>query len=371
MPAILSVACAQHAVGGFSLLQSQFRRRLFYKIGCRNTFSTHGMTIVELLVVIFILGSLFALLLPATQAARRAAQRTECTNNLRQIGIALMNYAGTHGSLPKGDWRTETKSSGIDSISTWVSLTLPFMEESALYSRIDFSKPFFEQLNIESDLKPHHISFATLKCPSVEDPGLVMWNNGHYGARGNYAGNAGWAGPDSGLWMNDISWEQTGADGRGHPNNPSGVLFLKPNGRPIKSALSGFGPFMINRGIRYREATDGISQTVAVSEVLTVPGDDTRGALHFGGGVLYLHSEIPNSPVQDFVRLCVSSQEAPCASTEATWRGFHKLSARSVHPEGVNVLWLDGSVRSVNSGVDRDIWKAVSTHADDDYSQGL
>ena len=203
--------------------------------------------------------------------------------------------------------------------------------------------------------------FATHICPSNGRVGLIGWNDAHYGARGNYAANAGWAGADSGLWLNDIQWEQIGSDGRGHPENPTGVVFHAANGRPIHSALSGFGPLLINKGIALREATDGTSHTVGFSEIRTVEGDDTRGSLHFGGGVLYVHSELPNTPVQDFIRLCVNTFDAPCAATDATWRGYHKLSARSAHPGGVNVMLLDTSVRFVGDGVDPDVWKAAST----------
>jgi prepilin-type N-terminal cleavage/methylation domain-containing protein/prepilin-type processing-associated H-X9-DG protein len=324
----------------------------------------HGFTIVELLIVIAIVGTLISLLLPATQAAREAARHVQCNNNMRQVGIALLNYDSLKGTLPKGDWRQRTSSTGVDSLATWISLTLPFLEEANLYKQIDFSRPFFEQLPFGNAVKPHEIRFATHICPSEAQVGLIMWNDAHYGARGTYAANAGWAGPDSGLWMNDVKWEQTGVEERGHPENPSGVVFYKSNGRPIHSALSGFGPFMINRGIAMREVTDGASRTVAVAEIRNVEGDDIRGALHFGGGVLYLHSEVPNTPIQDFIRLCVSTIEAPCASTEATWRGYHKLSARSAHPNGVNVLWLDGSVRFAADQIDRVTWKAVSTFAD-------
>ncbi|QEG34332.1 DUF1559 domain-containing protein [Bythopirellula goksoeyrii] len=327
-----------------------------------------GLTLIELLVVISIIGILVSLLLPAVQAAREAARRTQCTNHLRQIGLALMNYESAHGSLPKGDWRQRMRSSNIDSLGTWVSVTLPYLEEANLHQRIDFSKPFFEQQELTESLLPHHIFFDTHICPSNGRMDLIRWNNAHYGARGNYAANAGWAGPDSGVWMNDIQWEQIGTDGRGHPENPTGVEFIAHNGRTIHSAISGFGPFMVNKGIALQEATDGTSHTVAVSEVRNVEGDDIRGSLHFGGGVMYLHSEVPNTAIQDFTRLCVSTMEAPCVSTEETWRGYHKLSARSAHPGGVNVLYLDSSVRFVGNQIDRNMWKAVSTFAGEELS---
>ena len=321
----------------------------------------HGFTLVELLVVIAIIGILVALLLPAVQAAREAARRTQCVNNLHQIGVAVMHYESVNRRLPKGDWRQRTPSTGVDSLGTWVSLTLPYLEEANLYGKIDFSRPFFEQAEIGDSLQPHQVFFNTHICPSNGRVGLIMWNNEHYGARGNYAANAGWAGPDSGLWMNDVQWQQIGTEGRGHPENLTGVIFHAANGRPIHSAISGFGPLLINKGIALREATDGLSHTVAISEVRTVEGDDIRGSLHFGGGVLYLHSEVPNTAVQDFTRLCVSTLVAPCASTDETWRGYHKLSARSAHPGGVNVMLLDSSVQFVNDQINREAWKAVAS----------
>jgi prepilin-type N-terminal cleavage/methylation domain-containing protein/prepilin-type processing-associated H-X9-DG protein len=329
----------------------------------RRSQSSTGFTIVELLVVIAVIGMLVALLLPAVQAARESARRMQCVNNLRQLGLATMCFDSVHKALPKGDWRQRTDSTGIDSLATWVSLTLPYLEEANLYRTIDFTRPFFEQQDVQETVKPHHISFATHTCPSNGYVGLIMWNDIHYGARGNYAANAGWAGPDSGLWMNDTQWQQIGSEGRGHPENPTGALFPGLSGRQIHSALSGFGPLLVNKGISLREATDGLGRTVLLSEVRTVDGDDIRGALHFGGGVLYLHSEVPNTPVQDFTRLCVSVFDAPCASTDLTWRGYHKLSARSAHTGGVNVLFLDSSVRFVTDDVDWNVWKAISTYA--------
>jgi prepilin-type N-terminal cleavage/methylation domain-containing protein len=326
-----------------------------------NSRQLPGFSLIELLVAIAIIGILVTLLTPAVQSTREAARRTQCANNLRQIGIAVMTFESVHKCLPKGDWRQRTSSTGVDSLATWVSLTLPYLEEADLYRQIDFSRPFFEQKDVGNSVKPHQVFFATHICPSNGRVGLIAWNDAHYGARGNYAANAGWAGPDSGLWMNDVEWEQIGTDGRGHPENTTGITFPMPNGRQIHSALSGFGPLLINKGIALREATDGTSHTVAFSEIRTVEGDDIRGSLHFGGGVLYLHSEVPNSPIQDIIRLCVNSPDAPCASTDNTWRGYHKLSARSAHPGGVNVMLLDTSVRYVGDQIDWDLWKAVST----------
>ena len=100
------------------------------------------------------------------------------------------------------------------------------------------------------------------------------------------------------------------------------------------SALAGYGPFMVNRGIDLKEATDGTSNTVAFAELLTVPGRDMRGCLHWGGGAMYLHGEPPNSPTADLARFCGEEEvpRAPCRDSTQGWTGAHKLAARSAHP---------------------------------------
>jgi len=332
-----------------------------------------ALTLVELLVVIAIIGVLVALLLPAIQAAREAARRTQCLNNLKQVGLAVMNFESAKKTLPKGDWRQKTSATGIDSLGTWVTETMPFMEIGNLFNEMDFTKPYFEQGFIGPDKTPtHHFILESHICPSNGPVGIVTWNNGLYGARGNYAANAGFTDPEEecGLWMDDLNWEQVGKDGRGYPNCTTGQLVANPvagAARPeVKSAMSGFGPFLVNRGIALREATDGTSNTVAISEVRTVEGDDTRGALHWGGGVMYLHSLTPNNrgviqQLKDRTRLCVDEPEAPCFQSSSGWQGWHRNTARSAHSGGVNTLFLDSSVRFVSNDVDLLVWRAAST----------
>ena len=104
-----------------------------------------AFTLVELMVVVAIIGVLVALLLPAVQSAREAARRSQCINNLRQIGVATMHFESVNRRLPKGDWRQRTSSTGVDSLGTWISLTLPYLEEADLYGNIDFSRPFLSR----------------------------------------------------------------------------------------------------------------------------------------------------------------------------------------------------------------------------------
>lgn len=346
-----------------------------------------AFTLVELLVVIAIIGVLVALLLPAVQAAREAARRAECTNKLKQLGLSLLNFESARSRLPAGHRMTKTGASDIDSLGSWVTVLLPYLEEGALFSQIDLKERFFEQsidVGRGESQKTHHIFLDSFVCPSdpysTQEIGLI---NDHYGARGNYVANGGWAessasAANCGLWMNDPDWRMIKTNESGFTEcKLLGVQYSSGSGRPATSALAGYGPFLVNRGIDLREATDGTSNTVAFSELLTVPGTsangngDMRGCLHWGGGAMYLHAEPPNSSVADYARYCAAPEisDAPCKDATSGWTGSHKLAARSAHPAGVNVVLLDGSTHFVSDDVDTiatggtvpGVWQALST----------
>ena len=174
--------------------------------------------------------------------------------------------------------------------------------------------------------------------------------------------------------MNDPGWEQIGPNGAGHPACRNGVSYPNRNGgRPVRSALAGYGPFLVNKGIAIRKIKDGTSKTVAFSELLKIPGQDMRGCLHWGGGAMYLHTEPPNSAYPDLSRYCAVDQShrtAPCDSSVSGWTGAHKLAARSAHKGGVNAVMIDGSVRFIADEVDSiphgtdtpRVWQALSTY---------
>ena len=128
-----------------------------------------GFTLVELLVVIAIIGILIALLLPAVQAAREAARRAQCTNNLKQFGLAVHNYHDTYGSFPMG-WMIDTSHSGNPSGWGWQVYLMPFMEQGTLFDAMDPNQ--YSLYEVSNSLNPRndcHIlqtEIDSSRCPS-------------------------------------------------------------------------------------------------------------------------------------------------------------------------------------------------------------
>ena len=330
-------------------------------MNARHIRKRHAFTLVELLVVIAIIGVLVALLLPAVQAAREAARRMQCSNNLRQYGLALQNHHGARQVFPasflayKKDEFPERKilvtgdeyQSGQPYASnhSWIVQLLPYLEQQALHQQIDFDKPAndFTAGNINMELRA--IPLAIARCPS--DTG-VEWPGGEGFAPTNYVSSYG----NSGC-----------ASSRGCANDddkPTGYMF-------IASQTS------------IRQVTDGTSSTVGVSECLvgrpwvrkvtsgnldqvlagTSPPIDQnttgwggRGASWFWGfrnhTLGFTTFMPPNDPL--------TSNHEPEVLTSY---GF--FAARSNHTGGVNAAMLDGSVRYVNDSIDVVAWRAMGS----------
>lgn len=338
-----------------------------------------GFTLIELLVVIAIIGVLVALLLPAVQAAREAARRAQCTNNLKQIGLALHNYHSAHGVFPMGGSKNMRQLPDIyDMWTCWSgqAMILPFLEQKPLYDSINFNWApigFPGDPPILINGTASNAVISAFLCPS--DP-----KTGSGGNTNNYA----------------ACYGTTTID----PEGQSTGLFAFYSTFPISSV------------------TDGTSSTIAFSEARIGEGGAGFGAItptasRYSGNVVVAVTEAPGSRVPDAnsnkAAVLTSLQNCATAFQQGTTsksalRGFRwsmgltgytlfntiqtpneggyngctfagtlgnltflnagfSYPGSSNHPGGVNVCMADGSVRFVKNSVARTVWWALGTKA--------
>ena len=329
-----------------------------------------GFTLVELLVVIAIIGVLVALLLPAVQAAREAARRTQCLNNLKNLSLGALNHESSKKQLPPGrkfDW--------WDSY-TWTQFILPNIEQQAVYQLYwTITDPKFNGANNGSNgpigndprlKQARHSQIPLFYCPSDTTPMPNEMNTDAYGFwRGSYCGCTG-AGDlygDRVVALDGIQPGQwKGAMGVTHtPSNP---------------------PTTLNPGVRLKEIADGTSRTVMFSEGLVPSTPDWGGAIGetiYGnmGGALFSNYATPNNSAADIIRgVCPKDQGDTdylplCTTVDPSPQGKPSGSgiyaaARSVHQGGVNTSMVDGSIKFVSDSIDLAVWRAVATIGNDE-----
>ena len=304
------------------------------------TRSPRGFTLIELLVVIAIIAVLIGLLLPAVQKVREAAARMSCSNNLKQLGVALHNYNTAQSHFPSGYLWQQIWTNAQSDESTWISHLLPYIEQDNLGQTYNggLSGHWFGEPSADPLVDPVRTAFLKIfLCPSDISPVALVPSASPYFARGNYVANNG-IGPMS--------------------------VAMAPPFNP-KSTVVTPGVFLQNSNTRVADITDGLANTAFVSELIKVPStDDGRGIMHYPEGPLYQHNFTPNSSSPDQFRtsLCVSIPEAPCVGAYPDWSTRAViLTARSRHSGGVNLLLGDGSGRFVNNNISLATWRALAT----------
>jgi prepilin-type N-terminal cleavage/methylation domain-containing protein/prepilin-type processing-associated H-X9-DG protein len=317
----------------------------------KSSSRSHGFTLVELLVVITIIGILIALLLPAVQAAREASRRTQCCNNERQTGLALMNFETGYGKFPAGTAGWNKAGTKLLAYTAFFEI-LPHLEQGSIYGQLDRTVRWCDAPN--GPLLA--LQIEAYLCPSDTAAGRkVIVNAAERYARSNYSLCYGTAGP----------WSCTG--------NPNDLDHAGGNNNWGNTN----GAFRVNEGRRISEFKDGLSQTILVSEILTGVSDtvtdamwDMRGTWGYSWeGSIYTHRTTPNSKTPDGVRASYCSSEAkaspanPCDPALMSQDAFcaEFIAARSMHPGGVNSLYGDGHVEFHNDSIDARVWKTLAT----------
>jgi prepilin-type N-terminal cleavage/methylation domain-containing protein len=332
-----------------------------------------AFTLIELLVVIAIIAVLVGLLLPAVQKVRETAARTRCANNLKQIGLAMHNCLGAVGSLPaNGIYRYPTSGSSMVTVSAWSALAriLPYIEQENLFRHIDFSIPYSDpSMTVVSAQR-----VTTFVCPSELND------------RGNGTGNDGFPNKH---WILNYA-----------VNTGSWLVFKK------STETGGDGAFSSNRGFTALDYPDGLSNTVGLAEVKAYtsriaspqctttppagrpgPGPDqsaTFGAASVTFSLENEHKEWvdgkvhesgftttfpPNTVVNHVIGGVTYDVDFVSASeTSLAADTYGAVTSRSYHSSCVNVLLMDGSVRSVANGISVATWRALGTRAGGDIA---
>jgi prepilin-type N-terminal cleavage/methylation domain-containing protein/prepilin-type processing-associated H-X9-DG protein len=297
-----------------------------------------GFTLIELLVVIAIIAVLIALLLPAVQAAREAARRAQCVNNLKQIGLAMLNYESTHASLPPGKkgccW------------GTWMVFIMPYVEQTGTYNAWNFiagpdndvATPLF-RYNGKGNSTVATTRFNTFQCPS-DTPNVES-------AFGNI--------PEDNYSVN------MGNVGEGQQASLNGVPFL---GAPFTDLYPNDATTSQYGTVTLAGITDGTSNTMLASEIVQTVGGDLRGMGMWGDASGYESYLLPNSTIPDVIysaSYCSYPKQnnPPCVASSSG--NPNMFAARSRHPGGVNTLFGDGRVQFIKNTININTWRAIST----------
>jgi prepilin-type N-terminal cleavage/methylation domain-containing protein/prepilin-type processing-associated H-X9-DG protein len=332
---------------------------------CRRAF-----TLVELLVVITIIGILIALLLPAVQAAREAARRLQCQNNIKQLGLAVLNYEQTLGIFPPSSlwpWGSHAENT-TGYAPNWVMLTLPYMDQKPLYDSIYQMFATQRNMRIAGNYAQRQalrsMKLSTMLCPSDSFNGTMfsgsantsLSNLGNGWARGNYGANA------------SLSLLQAVNCGNPWPDTRLDVCGAGKSSGGWRSNMTR-GVMGADISDRMADITDGTSQTIMLGEIRSgLTAGDPRGVWAMGGGAssLWGHGTLgddsginPSNDLADNFPGCDALKTSDGNQTFLRERmtcydftSFNESGVRSLHPGGANVCFCDGSVHWISEYID-------------------
>jgi prepilin-type N-terminal cleavage/methylation domain-containing protein/prepilin-type processing-associated H-X9-DG protein len=292
--------------------------------------SRHAFTLVELLVVIAIIGVLIGLLLPAVQSAREAARRSSCTNNMKQIGLAIHVYAhGTRERFPKG-WECDTANAETGFGWGWASQILPHMEETAVADAVAGHIQADRKI-IDNAVAPQRtVVIRSFLCPS--DP-----NNSN---------------PIFEMHGVDLEFSRSNYPGMFGAEHVEEVIEDDP-----AELFAGNGIFFANSRVEFRSVTDGLSKTIMVAErdAREVPGHDDPTELEQFDSV--------------WIGMAQGGEEAiirVVGGGEEMFNGGapHAEDFRSRHVGGINVVFADGHVEFLQNSLDETIFQRMSQRND-------
>ncbi|MCA9027680.1 MAG: DUF1559 domain-containing protein [Planctomycetaceae bacterium] len=305
--------------------------------------SKRGFTLIELLVVIAIIAILIALLLPAVQQAREAARRTQCRNNLKQIGLALHNYHDTHLVFPPGYISGGVVSSDPASVETgtgfaWGAMILPQLEQAALFDHFEFEEVTTDDHNLEHG----QTQLPMFRCPSDPAPDTFTVSDGtndYELATANYVGIYGYG-------------SVTMSPGK---PDPAGILYR-------------------NSSTRLRDILDGTSNTMLVGErmhehdfdssMMPVEANSTWYAALPGvfraPGMMMMANEGPGSLVLGHVGQTMGMMVMHHTPNTTN----HIVNFSSRHTGGMHFLMADGSVHFLSENVDYNTFRWLGQRAD-------
>jgi prepilin-type N-terminal cleavage/methylation domain-containing protein len=339
-----------------------------------------AFTLVELLVVIAIIGVLVALLLPAIQSAREAARRTQCLNNLKQLGVALHNYVSAEKHFPPGSVSKTYpgQPNHPQTFYRWSSLAhlLPYMENQSVRDLLDISLPLYMPGAGYPIADRNKAGVAQLLpeflCSS--DLGQLVktdWGPTNYVAcAGSGAGGGTPFETDGVFYVNSVTTFANLTDGSSHTAAMSESLLGEDT--PLDST-TGFAGATPERNYKFAlgfsavaDLTDTRCNGTKSFNATMGNGNDPRGFAWCSGEyrcASYNHYYSPNAANFD----CITSVTVdPTLPPQKLYSAYGWRTARSKHPGGVNLLNADGSARFIDNGISLAVWKAMSTRSGGD-----